>query len=85
MELEIDLKEYSNEEILKKYKELYGEAPIVEPLEYWLVSSWLAERLKIKREMVIEYPYLPYPIWGRETTGQLIVDDYVIKSIMKEF
>ena len=46
--------------------------------EYWAVSSWLAEKLKERGEIVID----SYPdIWGRQTTGQAIKLDGVIRSI----
>lgn len=49
-----------------------------EIFEYWAVSSWLADKLKERGEMVAS----AYPdIWGRATTGQAIHLDGVIRSI----
>ena len=51
-------------------------------LEWWLVDSWLAERLKQQGEVVIE-EYGCY-WWGRSTSGQAIYLDSVIQSICEE-
>ena len=51
-------------------------------LEWWLVDSWLAERLKQQGEVVIE-EYGCY-WWGRSTSGQAICLDSVIQSICEE-
>ena len=50
-----------------------------EALEHWLVSNWLAERLREEGEMVIEF--LGLTIWGRTTSGQAIYIDSVIEDI----
>ena len=51
-------------------------------LEWWLVDSWLAERLQQQGEVVIE-EYGCY-WWGRSTSGQAIYLDSVIQSICEE-
>ena len=51
-------------------------------LEWWLIDSWLAERLKQQGEVVIE-EYGCY-WWGRSTSGQAICLDSVIQSICEE-
>jgi len=49
-----------------------------EVFEWWAVSKWFLEKLREKKEVVIDtYP----PIWGRTTTGQAILLDSVISEI----
>ena len=50
-----------------------------EALEHWLVSNWLAERLREEGEMVIDF--MDLTIWGRTTSGQAICIDSVIEDI----
>ncbi len=50
-----------------------------EALEHWLISDWLANRLREEGEMVIEFMGLT--IWGRTTSGQAICIDSVIEAI----
>lgn len=49
-------------------------------LEWWLVSSWLAERLRDYGEVVIDA--LDCHWWGRQTSGQAICMDAVICRIV---
>jgi len=53
-----------------------------EALEYWVVSSWLAEKLAEKGESIAEVAGLT--VWGRCTSGQAISIDGVIESIVLE-
>ena len=53
-----------------------------EILEWWLIDSWLAERLRQEGEVVIE-EYGCY-WWGRSTSGQAIYLDSVIQKIVEE-
>ena len=53
-----------------------------EVLEWWLIDSWLAERLRQEGEVVIE-EYGCY-WWGRSTSGQAIYLDSVIQKIAEE-
>lgn len=53
-----------------------------EAYEHWLVSDWLADKLREKGEMVGEVCGLM--IWGRCTTGQVIYMDHVIQEIAEE-
>ena len=53
-----------------------------EVLEWWLIDSWLAERLQEEGEVVIE-EYGGY-WWGRSTSGQAIYLDSVIQKIAEE-
>ena len=50
-----------------------------EVLEWWLVTPWLAERLKAQGEVIIEE--LGCRWWGRLTSGQAIYMDGVIQEI----
>ncbi len=53
-----------------------------EAYEHWIVSDWLAEKLRDKGEMVGELHGLT--IWGRCTTGQAIALDGVMQEIAKD-
>ena len=53
-----------------------------EALEYWVVSSWLAEKLAEKGESIAEVCGLT--VWGRCTSGQAISLDGVISKIALE-
>jgi hypothetical protein len=48
-----------------------------EVFEWWAVSTWLAEKLEEEGECIINQE----SIWGRQTTGQAILLDYVISKI----
>ncbi len=50
-----------------------------EVMEWWLVDSWLAERLKREGEVIIDA--LDCHWWGRTTSGQAIYMDDVIRKI----
>ena len=47
-------------------------------MEWWLIDSWLAERLKREGEVIIE-EYGCY-WWGRQSSGQAIYMDGVIQE-----
>ena len=53
-----------------------------EILEWWLIDSWLAERLRQEGEVVIEEYGCFW--WGRSTSGQAICLDSVIQKIAEE-
>ena len=48
-------------------------------MEWWLVTPWLAERLKEQGEIIIDE--LGCRWWGRLTSGQAIYMDGVIQEI----
>jgi hypothetical protein len=54
-----------------------------EALEHWIVSGFLARKLKEHGEMVAD-DFLGLTIWGRGTTGQAILLDNVISEICEE-
>ena len=54
----------------------------LEVYEYWLVSDWLADKLKARDEIVFEFHGLT--IWGRTTTGQAMYMDYDIQEIARK-
>lgn len=54
-----------------------------EVLEWWLVSDWLIERLEEKGEPILKTDYETW--WGRTTSGQAIILDYVIEKIYDEY
>lgn len=53
-----------------------------ETLEWWLVSPWLAKKLQLKGEPILENTYGVW--WGRCTEGQAISMDDVIDKIYEE-
>ncbi len=53
-----------------------------EVLEWWLVTPWLAERLRERGEIIIDE--LGCRWWGRLTSGQAIYMDGVIREICGE-
>lgn len=52
-----------------------------EVYEWWIVSGWLADKLRAKGEVIID-DYTS--IWGRTCTGQAILLDGVISEICAE-
>jgi len=54
----------------------------IEALEHWAVSSWLADELAERGEMVTEF--MDFYIWGRTCSGQAIMLDGVIQDIAKK-
>ena len=73
--------EYTDE--LIGYDSYYDdEGEYIEVYEYWLISDWLAGKLKERDEIVFEFYGLT--IWGRTTTGQAISMDYDIQEIAKK-
>jgi len=54
-----------------------------EPYEFYIVSDFFAARLKEQDQLVTDY--WGFWIWGRETTGQSIVLDYVFQTIYKDY
>lgn len=54
----------------------------VEVYEHWVVSDWLASKLKEHDEVVADVGNLT--VWGRCTTGQMISMDGVIGKIYNE-
>lgn len=79
-----DLDEADDEE--SAYR-LACEAENVEPhqwevYEHWIVSDWLARKLRAHGERVGECGGLT--IWGRTTTGQAIAMDSIIETIWRE-
>lgn len=57
-----------------------GEYP--EIYEYWAISTWLADKLEAKGEVIFEM--LDFVVWGRQCTGQAIYMDEVIQDIAED-
>lgn len=55
-----------------------------EVFEHWVISRWLADRLRARGETVAEDLMGLGPIWGRTTTGQSVAMDEVICDIYDE-
>ena len=53
---------------------------VIEALEHWIVSNWLANKLEAAGEMVSSDIY-GLTVWGRRTSGQAILIDEVICDI----
>ena len=51
-------------------------------MEWWLIDSWLAERLKRENQVIIEEYGCHW--WGRTTSGQAVYMDGVIQKIAGE-
>lgn len=58
------------------------EPELREPYEFYIVSDWFAARLKEQDQLLTDY--WGFWIWGRETTGQSIILDYVFQKIYQE-
>jgi len=50
--------------------------------EWWRVTKWFAGKLRAAGEPVLDNNYGTW--WGRCTTGQAVLLDYVIRKIYKE-
>ena len=67
LESQIEELEETNSEV----KEIY---------EYWIVTKYFMNKLSEKGYCVCDSDY--FPIWGRETTGQSILLDWIIKDMV---
>jgi hypothetical protein len=54
-----------------------------EPYEFWIVSDFLANKLKDNSALLTNQ--WGFWIWGRETTGQSILIDYIFQKIWDDF
>ena len=54
-----------------------------QPYEFWIVSDPFAHKLKIHNQLLTNH--WGFWIWGRETTGQSIILDYVFQKIYDDF
>lgn len=54
-----------------------------EIMEWYLVSDWLLDKLKLKNETFIDNDYGEY--WGRCCTGQAIYLDYEIQELAYQY
>lgn len=80
-----DLEEYAKPcptcgEMVEPEEVKSNESDPDEAYEHWIVSDWLARKLKAKGEMVLDN-FMGLTIWGRGCTGQSISMDYVIREI----
>jgi hypothetical protein len=56
---------------------------LIEPYEFYIVSDYFAYKLKEHNELLTnQYGFW---IWGRTTTGQSIILDYVFQRIWENF
>ena len=69
-----------SEQIQNEIDELNDlESEPAEIYEWWIVTNWLAEKLEIQGQCILEYANMHF--WGRQTTGQAILLDRVISRI----
>lgn len=54
----------------------------IDVYEHWAVTSWFADKLRAKGEIVGDFGNLT--VWGRTCTGQAISMDWVVQEIHKE-
>lgn len=86
--LEVDLRQelcamIKDQDLWRQFCEDRGIDPEQnEAYEHWIVTDWLAARLKEKGEIVGDLGYLT--VWGRCTTGQAISMDWVMQQIYKD-
>lgn len=63
--------------------DLYEERDFREPYEFWIVSDYFANKLKENNQLLTDH--WGFWIWGRETTGQSILIDYIFQKIYNDF
>lgn len=51
--------------------------------EWWAITDWFADRLEAHNECVVR-DFWGLTLWGRQTTGQSIAADHVLKVIADE-
>ena len=84
---DLEDEEDSDEKRIQLYRDAVNSIEDAEPtypeiFEYWFVTDWFAEKLKEKRETIIDEFALK--IWGRTCTGQAIYLDSIIEEIYRE-
>lgn len=60
-----------------------SEAEYRDPYEFWIVSDYFAEKLRLNNELLTDH--WGFWIWGRETTGQSILIDHIFQKIYHEY
>lgn len=80
-----DISYDSEEEAYRAACEFYGYEPYMDEVyEHYIVSDWLARKLKEKGEIVKFVDTLGVKVWGRCATGQAIYLDPVMEEIAEE-
>jgi len=69
------------EELLSRHLLDAPHRPNKEVLEWWLVSDWIAERLKREGEIVLSSHECHW--WGRQVSGQALYMDTVIERLCR--
>ena len=54
-----------------------------QPYEFWIVSDFFAEKLRQNNELLTDH--WGFWIWGRQTTGQSILIDYIFQKIYDDY
>lgn len=78
----LDISEENPDWIRTNYCPSEPEPELRQPYEFYIISDWFAARLKEQDQLLTDY--WGFWIWGRETTGQSIVLDYVFQKIYQE-
>jgi len=73
--------EITQEEFIRDYR--YNGYDEKEVMEWYLVSDWLLDKLKLKNQVFIDNDYGEY--WGRCCTNQSIYLDFVIQELAYEY
>jgi hypothetical protein len=60
-----------------------SEPELREPFEFWIVSNDFAYYLQQENALLTNH--FGFWIWGRETTGQSIILDYIFQKIWQQF
>jgi hypothetical protein len=59
------------------------EPELRQPYEFWIVSDFFAKKLRQNDQLLTNH--WGFWIWGRETTGQSILIDYVFQKIWDDY
>lgn len=59
------------------------EPELREPFEFWIVSDDFAHYLQQENALLTNH--FGFWIWGRETTGQSIILDYIFQKVWQQF
>ena len=77
--------EQDEEDYLSNSDDYFSEKEVKyrQPYEFWIVSDYFASKLKENNQLLTDH--WGFWIWGRETTGQSILIDYIFQKIYNDF
>lgn len=70
------------EAVRESYACIGEEPPVIEALQHWLVSGWLADKLEQVGAMVVR-DVLGFHIWGRSDYGQCLTLNADLQAVAK--